>query len=108
MLGRRKPLMIANSVDLPAPFGPISAVMRPASAVNDALSTASKPPKRMETWSTRSRSAMALLQGGGRVGFPGAKATIEVGEDADDAARCKRNDQNENAAVNNEIEAGRI
>ena len=55
--------MIANSVVLPAPFGPISAVMRPASAVNDALSTASRPPKRLETFSTRSRgSATAALR----------------------------------------------
>ena len=30
-LGGRKPVMMANSVVLPAPFGPISAVMRPAS-----------------------------------------------------------------------------
>ena len=35
-LGAMKPVMMANSVVLPAPFGPISAVMRPASAVNDA------------------------------------------------------------------------
>jgi hypothetical protein len=51
-VGGRKPETTANSVVLPAPFGPISAVMRPVSAVNDALSTASNPPKRFDTFST--------------------------------------------------------
>ena len=35
--------MMANSVVLPAPFGPISAVIRPAGADSDAALTASKP-----------------------------------------------------------------
>src|SRR6266850_1155665 len=35
-LGGTNPVTIENSVVLPAPFGPISAVMRPACAVNEA------------------------------------------------------------------------
>src|SRR5437868_10048521 len=62
-LGGRKPEMIENKVVLPAPFGPISAVMRPGKAANEALFTASRPPKRLETFSTRSRaSATAALR----------------------------------------------
>src|SRR2546422_5370866 len=100
-LGGRKPVMIENRVVLPAPFGPISAVMRPASAVNDARSTASKPPKRFDTCSTRSRgSPIAALQ---RCGGPeGPKAMTQVGKDAGDAARRERNDQNENASIDDE------
>ena len=54
--------MTANSVVLPAPLGPISAVMRPSVADSETLLTASKPPKRRETRSTDSSgSAMAGL-----------------------------------------------
>ena len=82
--------MIENRVVLPAPFGPISAVMRPASASNDAWSTASRPPKRLETFSTRSRASVtAALRRCGRPDKPAA----QVGEDAGDAARRKGNDQ---------------
>ena len=61
-LGLRKPEMRENSVVLPAPLGPISAVMRPSGAASEAALTASRPPKRRETRSTtRSGSAMAGL-----------------------------------------------
>src|SRR5262245_25711392 len=93
-VGARKPEIIANSVVLPAPFGPISAVIRPVSAANDARSTASRPPKRFETFSTRkigsvSGSLMAALHRR----QPGADPVVQVarvGEQADDAARRKR------------------
>src|SRR5690349_20269387 len=62
-LGPRKPEMMENSVVLPAPFGPISAVMQPACAANEASFTASRPPKRRDTFSTWSRaSPMAALR----------------------------------------------
>src|SRR5207249_4036894 len=62
-LGGRNPLMMENSVVLPAPLGPISAVIRPASTASEALSTARRPPKRLNTRSTRSSgSAMGALQ----------------------------------------------
>ena len=63
--------MIENNVVLPAPFGPINAVIWPAATRNDAPSTASKPPKRFETFSTlRSASAIAVLQLGGTSAAP--------------------------------------
>src|SRR6266581_5218775 len=45
--------MQLNTVVLPAPFGPIKAVMSPRPAVNDRSLTARRPPKRMVRWSTR-------------------------------------------------------
>src|SRR5260370_40542860 len=102
-LARRKPLMIANSVVLPAPFGPISAVMRPACAVNDAWSTASNPPKRFDTPSTRSNgSAMPWLH------WFGCGGPAPAVEQSGDAARRESDDQDEHAAIDDEIEARRI
>src|SRR5260370_17506145 len=99
--------MIANNVVLPAPFGPMSAVMRPASAVNDARSTASRPPKRFDTCSTRSRgSAIAWLHRFRCSDSLGSKSPAQVVEDAGDAARRERNDQDEHAAIDDQIEPG--
>src|SRR6185369_1121236 len=57
--------MQLNTVVLPAPFGPISAVISPCRASNERSSTATSPPKRMVRCSTRSNvspvSAMAFL-----------------------------------------------
>src|SRR6185436_6819000 len=99
-LGAMKPVMMANSVVLPAPLGPISAVMQPASAVNDARLTASRPPKRRETFSTRSSSAMAPLRS--------AEVATHAGEQSRDAARRKRHDQHQHGAINNQIEPRRM
>src|ERR1700719_1015843 len=108
-LSPRKPVMIENSVVLPAPFGPIRAVMRPASAVNDARSRASEPPKRFDTCSIRkSDSAIGTLQRCGRGSSWGPKSMTQVLKDAGDAARRERDDKNQNAAINDEIEAGRV
>src|SRR5215210_4994293 len=49
--------MQLNTVVLPAPFGPISAVISPRAAENDRSSTATSPPKRIERCSTRSTGA---------------------------------------------------
>ena len=51
---------------------------------------------------------MAAFQRCGRNGAGRPQATIEVAKDAGDAARRERDDQNENAAVDDEIEAGRV
>src|SRR5512144_2201561 len=67
--------MQLKTVVLPAPFGPIKAVMVPFATSKDRSSTATRPPKRMERCSTRSRgsfasamfvSAMAFLYEAGR------------------------------------------
>src|SRR6266545_5190258 len=105
-LGARNPLMMENSVVLPAPLGPISAVMRPVSAASETSSTASTPSKRLHTRSTRSScSSMRTLPY--RLP-PARKARAEVHQHACNSARGEGDDQDEHAAVNDEVEAGRI
>src|SRR5881394_3446959 len=105
-LGGAKPAMIENSVVLPAPLGPISAVMRPAGASNDARSRASRPPKRFDTCSTRnSGSTMAAAHRCRRRPPEGPETVPQVEKNAGDAARRERDDQDEDAAVDDEIEA---
>src|SRR5690349_6534944 len=53
-LGRTKPASAANVVVLPAPFGPSSAVISPASAANVTDRTAWIPPNRTERLLTSS------------------------------------------------------
>src|SRR5215470_3801268 len=107
--GARLPAMIENRVVLPAPFGPMRAVIRPLSAENDARSSASKPPKRFDTCSTRSRSSTMIAFNRRRQSGPGGwDAVAKVEEDAGDAARRDCDDQNENASVDDEIESGCI
>src|SRR5215470_4287719 len=101
--------MIENSVVLPAPFGPISAVMRRCSALNDARSSASNPPKRFDTCSTRSSgSTMAALQRGWRRRPGTYDPMAQIGQHAGDPARRHRDDQNEDASVEHEVEAGGV
>src|SRR5262245_63441556 len=107
--GRRKPVMIANSVVLPAPFGPISAVMQPAWALNDTSLTASRPPKRFDTRSTcRIVSAMGALRLCGLARHEAREPRAQIGDDAGDAARREGNHEDENAAVDDEVEPRRI
>jgi hypothetical protein len=49
--------MQLNTVVLPAPFGPISAVMAPRAAVNERSFTATRPPKRIVRCSTASNGS---------------------------------------------------
>src|SRR5215207_9157011 len=57
---RSNPVTPLKSVDLPAPFGPISAVSEPSATSNVASSTAAIPPKRFETRRTLSRGVRAV------------------------------------------------
>src|ERR1700722_924454 len=106
LLGVRNPLIIANKVVLPAPFGPIKAVMRPDWTLSETLSTASNPPKRLLTPSTRSSgSAMRLFR---LQGFHGGETLPRLAEQPGNATRGKSHDQDKNAAVDDEIEPRRI
>src|SRR6202043_3182747 len=106
LLGVRNPLIIANKVVLPAPFGPISAVMRPDWTSSETLSTAINPPKRLLTPSTRSSgSAMGLLR---PQGFQDGEALARLEQQPGNAARSESHDQNEDAAVDDEIEPRRV
>src|SRR3954470_15973364 len=53
--------MQLNTVVLPAPFGPISAVMVPRATSKERSSTATSPPKRMVRCSTRSRVSATVM-----------------------------------------------
>src|SRR5689334_10122777 len=82
--------MMENSVVLPAPFGPTRATIWPSSAASEARSSASSPPKRREMLSTRSNSCMAPPQ------------------EPRDAARGECDYENQDAAVDHEIEARHV
>src|SRR6516165_3263802 len=88
------------------PLGPIRALIRPVSTASETLSTARRPPKRLNARSTRSRgSAMDAL----RCRWPQArKADAQGGQEARNSMRGKGYDQHEHAAVNDEVKAGRI
>ena len=106
-LALRKPEMMANSVVLPAPFGPISAVMRPfgrderrgihrqqaAEAARDALDRRAEA----QPWPA---SAPMLER---RV-----EPLPRLREAADQAARREPDDQHQHRAVDDEVEAGRV
>jgi hypothetical protein len=89
--------MMAKSVVLPAPLGPISAVMRPAGADSDAASTASRPPKRRDTRSTESSGSAT----GGLRSFLSRRpeaargAFTRVRERADETGRRERDDDHQ-------------
>src|SRR3954447_26531413 len=101
-----KPAMNKNSGGLPAPVRPLSGVMHPACARNDARSRASRPPKRFDTCSTRnSGSTMAAAQRCRCRPPEGPETALQVEKNATDAARRERDDQDEDAAIDDEIES---
>src|SRR5512141_186211 len=104
LLGCWKPEMMANSVVLPAPFGPISPVIWPAATVSEAAFTASKPPKRQDIRSTDSRGSVIRGLALGR-----SRDTPTNGIDqTNQTARREGNDEYEYTAVDDETEAGRV
>src|ERR1700750_2251511 len=97
--------MAANSVVLPAPFGPISAVTRPASALNDASVSAASPPKRFDKPSTlRSASAMRVLRRRDLAAGQPLHHVAQVLQQTRNAAPRKGNHQNQYAAIDHEVE----
>src|ERR1700734_1949619 len=101
LLGAKNPLIIANKVVLPAPFGPIRAVMRPDSTSSETLSTASNPPKRLLTPSTRSSgSAMGPLP---LQGIRDGETLPHLAKQPGNAAGRKSHDQDKNAAIDDEV-----
>src|SRR5580704_10591850 len=106
LLGDRNPLIMANKVVLPAPFGPIRAVIIPAWTSSETLSTASNPPKRLLTPSTRSSgSAMGLFR---LQGFHGGEMLPHLATQPGNAARGKSHDQNKDTAIDDEVEPRRV
>ena len=60
---RNSPVMQLNSVDLPAPFGPMIAKNSPGATVNDTSESAATPPKLIETPSTSSSGPVLVTRG---------------------------------------------
>src|SRR5215472_15155970 len=52
LVGSNSPVRILMNVDLPAPFGPVTAYRRPAIKVVVTSSNKTRPPKRIVTFST--------------------------------------------------------
>src|SRR5690242_5357245 len=104
------PEIIEKSVVLPAPFGPMSAVMRPSLAVSDAALTASKPPKRQVTRSTASKGStmLCLSRGWGNRSESPQQHVAQMRESADQAAWHEPDNQHQHRTIDNEIETGSI
>src|SRR5437763_6245460 len=88
--GRTWPVIRLKSVVLPAPFGPMIAVTRPAATVRLTPPTAAKPPNalwRSRTSSTAEPSTCALPE---REGSPGEAAGEAEQEDDKDRAEHER------------------
>src|SRR5579863_8498936 len=84
--------MIANKVVFPAPFGPMRPVMAPRSAVSEAASTASNPPKRLLTPAI---SSMGTAQ-------------THASSETDEAIGHECEDRDEQRTVEHQVEPGRV
>src|SRR5229473_4005445 len=99
---KRSPVRQLNSVDLPAPFGPIRPRMSPCSSVTDAASTALKLPKAFVTLRA-SRSMGGSCCNCWLRGF--AAPRPEPLDQGQYAAGLKARDQYDDGAVNDEGQA---
>src|SRR5262245_9615929 len=81
--------MQLNSVVLPAPLGPISAVISRARAVKLRSLTATRPPKRMVRCSTVSSGAAVTLVGDSNIRIPLRHAVLRMLESKGPLARHK-------------------
>src|SRR3984885_13267578 len=98
----RSPVRQLNSVDFPAPFGPIKPRISPCSSVTDAASTALKLPKALVT--SRASRSMGGSRRGCRIRLFAAPRPNPL-DQIDDAARLETRDQHDDGAVHHEGEA---
>src|SRR5450631_242367 len=105
-LGVRNPVISANNVVLPAPFGPITAVMLPRSTVSDASRTASSPLNRLDMPSTAKIGS--TMRGLPRLFGRPLQQPAQPRNNIGDAAWCKSDHQNQHDAVDHEIEARNV
>ena len=83
-VGFSAPEIMFSIVVLPEPFGPISPSTSFFESSNDILSTATRPPKRLVTPSTRNAAVPGDALG--IVGLPALKQTLHKAQPADAAA----------------------
>src|SRR6187549_2858302 len=109
-VGLSAPEIMFSMVVLPEPFGPISPSTSFFASSNDILSTATRPPKRLVTRSTRNAAVPGDALG--IVGLPAPKQTLhkappagatahQVFEQPDHAARNEINDEEKACAQQN-------
>src|SRR5579872_3445702 len=96
----RSPAMQLKKVDLPAPFGPISPTISPASTASEASASATKPPNAFETSCVSSSMGHACRDPPPELQ---QAAGLEAREDHDDAAV---EDEGESAATAAEPRVG--
>src|ERR1051325_2083391 len=88
--GARMPVIRLNRVDLPAPFGPMTARTSPSSTRIDTRSTAIRPPKRRVNLSSSSNATMR---------FRYHRSATEAGaNEAPDPLRRKHHEPDEDQA----------
>src|SRR5215469_11368643 len=97
--------MIANNVVLPAPFGPINAMMWPSRAVNETSFTANRPPKRCDM---RSTAKSGLPMAGLRKRRRAHHSAPQLRKPTDQAAWRKPDDQHQDTTIHDQIDTGRI
>src|SRR6202521_1275978 len=99
----RSPVRQLNSVDLPAPFGPIRPRMSPCSSVTEAASTALKLPKAFVT--ARASRSMGCSRRDRRLRRFAAPGPEPV-DQRQNAARLEARDQDDDGAIDDEGQAG--
>src|SRR5512136_658868 len=96
--------MMLNSVDLPAPLGPITARISPASIAIFTLSTATRPPK-LRVRPRHSRSGTASLPIFAVAGYhPFGSKTL--GQQSPYSIRCEHDECDEDRAENQRPQLG--
>src|SRR5579862_5747419 len=98
--GRMKPAIIANSVVLPAPLGPISATMRPSGTASETSRTAARPPNDFARPSTSSIGDTGIGDADALAPAEPRQAAQPVGQEADD--------QHQDHAVDHQAERRRV
>src|SRR5713101_4686765 len=75
--GLRSPDSMSSKVDLPAPFGPITAWISPLAASSETSRTATSPPKRLVSPAARSRTSRSSI--GGRFRRAAVQGVLQSG-----------------------------
>ena len=94
-VGLSMPVSILKSVDLPAPFGPMTEWIVPSFTVKLTRSTAQKPPKTLVNCSVLSSGSMGLLLSGWALGrmFTQPSLPHSAIEQTHDSLRHEQDDQ---------------
>ncbi len=104
-VGLSVPVIRLNSVDLPAPFGPITARISPGSTVMSTLSTATSAPNR-RVRPLHSSSGIGRLLAAAGIGGSLRRLLQPAGEDAPDALRRQHDEGDEDRTEDQRPQVG--